>query len=258
MTIQNMYVFIFRKLLGDDVHLTSVTPVGDRERVLEACKLDQVIDGRKKLYVIDGDFDHFLGRPKPRLRHLYRLRAYCIENILLDEVAVVNVGVEDDTNATERQISTRLKFDSWISELVGILLPLFITYAAARELQPSLQTVGYSVVRLCDQTDEGLRLSEKKVRVRIREVARAVIIAKKLQQYCDCRKRITSYVRNNSIPGEHLISGKDYIFPVFISRMVNVVSHRGNANRLKVRLARNYNPQVDRWLARRIRALVSG
>jgi DNA invertase Pin-like site-specific DNA recombinase len=25
--------------------------------------------------VIDGDFDHFLGRPKPRLRHLYRLRA---------------------------------------------------------------------------------------------------------------------------------------------------------------------------------------
>ena len=141
---------------------------------------------------------------------------------------------------------------------MGILLPLFITYAAARELQPSLQTVGYSVVRLCDQTDEGLRLSEKKVRVRIREVARAVIIAKKLQQYCDCRKRITSYVRNNSIPGEHLISGKDGIFPVFISRMVNVVSHRGNANRLKVRLARNYNPQVDRWLARRIRALVSG
>jgi hypothetical protein len=140
MTIQNMYVFIFRKLLGDDVNFTSVTPVGDRERVLEACKLDQVIDGRKKLYVIDGDFDHLLRRPKPRLRYLYRLRAYCIENILLDEGAVVNVGVEDDTNATEQEISSRLKLDSWISELVRMLLPLFIAYAAARELQPSLQT----------------------------------------------------------------------------------------------------------------------
>ena len=104
----------------------------------------------------------------------------------------------------------------------------YTTYRATWDNGMSLlQTVGYSVVRLCDQTDEGLRLSEKKVRARIREVARAVIMGETLQQYRDCRKRITSYVRNTSIPGEHLISGKDYIFPVFISRMVNVVSHRG-------------------------------
>lgn len=254
-TTTAMYLLIFRQILGSKVHLKSVTPVGDRNRVLAACRLDQANDGRKKLYLIDDDFDHFAGRYKPKLRHLYRLRAYCVENILLDETAVINVGVEDDTNATEQEVSKRLNFKPWLTETVAALLPLFIVYAAARELQPSLQTVGYTVVRLCDQTAEGLRISRSKVRARMREVIRGIKQVEALAKYCECRRQITMRIRDNSIPGERLISGKSYIFPLLISRMESVVSHRGRAEQLKVRLARNYNPEVEPWLARRIRSL---
>jgi hypothetical protein len=117
------------------------------------------------------------------------------------------------------------------------------------------RATGRTGISLCDQTKDGLQLSEKKVKARMREVIRTVIAERTLQQYLECRKRITRYVRDNGIRGDHLISGKNYIFPLFISRMANVVSHRGNADQLKVRLARNYNPQVDPWLARRVRTL---
>jgi hypothetical protein len=82
-TCHNMHLLVFRRLLGDQVKLRSINQVGDRSRVIAACRADQVNDGRKRLYVIDGDFDILLEKRKPRLKYLYRLRAYDIENILM-------------------------------------------------------------------------------------------------------------------------------------------------------------------------------
>ena len=53
----NMWVKLLKKYLPSSIRLNSVTPLGGRKNVLDACKEDQAIDDRKKLYIIDGDLD---------------------------------------------------------------------------------------------------------------------------------------------------------------------------------------------------------
>jgi hypothetical protein len=61
-TCHHMYALLFRKILPHDVRLASVNQVGNRQSVVEACKKDQADRGRPKLYIIDGDFDHYHNR----------------------------------------------------------------------------------------------------------------------------------------------------------------------------------------------------
>jgi hypothetical protein len=102
LTCHYMYVLFFRRILPSPIRLASVNQIGNRRSVIEACRRDQVDDGRKKLYLIDGDFDRYHNRRRPALRHLYRLRAYCIENLLLHEIAAIAVAARADTNAAEQ------------------------------------------------------------------------------------------------------------------------------------------------------------
>jgi hypothetical protein len=67
----NMHLLICRRVLGEGVRLSSVNPLGGRDAVVGACRLDQTVSPRKRLYVIDGDLDLLMGRAKPKLKHLY-------------------------------------------------------------------------------------------------------------------------------------------------------------------------------------------
>jgi hypothetical protein len=170
----NMYLLLIRRILPSSVKLTSVTQVGNKQKLLEACKLDQLEDGRRKLYIVDGDFDHMLGRLKPKLKYLYRMRAYCVENILLNEIAAISVGIEADTNASEADILSRLDFANWLDELCVALFPLFVCYAIAEELGIGVVTVGYSVFQLGDEGRNGWQISQSKVRRRILELTKEI------------------------------------------------------------------------------------
>ncbi|RYZ85595.1 MAG: DUF4435 domain-containing protein, partial [Proteobacteria bacterium] len=100
----NMWLEMLRNILPPTVKITSVNQMGGRSAVVESCKLDQENDGRRKLYIIDGDFDLLLGRPKPRLKHLYRLRAYCFENLVISQESAVYVGVASRPSKTESDL----------------------------------------------------------------------------------------------------------------------------------------------------------
>ena len=86
----NLWVKLLRKYLPPNIRLNDVNVLGSRVTVIQACKLDQQLDGRKKLYIIDGDLELLIGKHRPRLRHLYRLRGYCVENYLMHEDALVS------------------------------------------------------------------------------------------------------------------------------------------------------------------------
>jgi hypothetical protein len=104
-TCHNMHLLIYRSILGPHIKLKSVNQVGDRTRVIAACGADQVNDGRKRLYVIDGDFDILLGRRAPRLNFFYRLRTYDIESLLISESAIASVGMMSRPNDNEAKIA---------------------------------------------------------------------------------------------------------------------------------------------------------
>jgi len=121
-------------------------------------------------YLIDGDLDLILRRPVPRLKHLYRLKVYCMENRLLSEFAAVAIGTECATDIGWHDMALRLSFRALMEAPVQKLLPLFIVYSVVQKLGLTIETVGYPVQRLLKVPSDPETLSGHLVRKRMREL----------------------------------------------------------------------------------------
>jgi hypothetical protein len=98
-------------MLPNGLRLKSINQLGGRDRVTKACELDQdPTDSRKRLYIVDADFDFVLGTGRRRLRYFCRLNAYCIENLLIDEEAVLSAALTMQPSLDELTLRRLFRF----------------------------------------------------------------------------------------------------------------------------------------------------
>ena len=252
-TCSNMWLALIRPLMPDGRTLTSVNQMGGREAVIAACKASQADTGRRKLFIIDGDFDFLLGLPKPELRHLYRIRAYCIENILICEETARRVGSVSSPTLPEADIHALVDFAGWESGLREALERLFVIYAVARSLDSSVATVGRSVTSLYEASSHGATIRVSAVRKRAFGIYRVLlkcVQATEIRQFLDV---VDDRARN--LPLAQIVSGKDYILPLFHLRLRRLLGYRGTVAQLLVDLAYSVPASREPYFARRIRAV---
>jgi hypothetical protein len=137
---------LFSRLLSNawkgKIKFESVVPLGRRSEVLDACKADQVLDdGRRRVYVIDGDLDLLFQIPTEELLRLYRLPRYCVENFLIDEHAVAECVAYESEDLDAADVQKRLEFEDWIASNAVPMRRLFLGYAAAKKLDAGIATV---------------------------------------------------------------------------------------------------------------------
>jgi hypothetical protein len=128
---KNMWLELLRAALPRHIKLNIINQLGGREKVLIACRLDQREDGRRKLYIVDGDFDFILGLRKPRLKHLYRLNSYCVENILISRSSLEHVGTACKPDWDAGKVRESFGFDGWNKAVRHSLVKLFSVYGIA-------------------------------------------------------------------------------------------------------------------------------
>lgn len=253
-TCRNMHFFICRRLVTANLRLRSINQVGDRSRVVAACMADQADDGRKKLYLIDGDFDGLLGRRAPRLKFLYRLRTYDVENLLFCETAILTLGMSTRPNDDEAVIAREFDYANWYKALVRAFLPLFEAYAAVYRIEPAMQTVGYSARDLCDLIQNEFVPSVSKIRARLKDLLGEIRRRGHWTAYLKTRRSIRKRVRR-ARHKDRFISGKRYLFPLLAHRMRRVLKAKGGEDHLKVQLAMHYSPASEKGLAEALRSL---
>lgn len=252
-TNRNMWAAIIKKFLPAGVNFKSVNMLGGRDAVLSACKLDQVSDGRRKLYIIDGDFDFLQGKKKPRLKFLYRIGGYCVENILINEKSCLDLGLCCCPNASELEVRDTIKFDEWIKNDAQKLIPLFVVYAAVNKLAPQISTINYTLSNLFDAGRLGPSISANKVRSRIRQIYRSGVRASSLVSLAKARREISQTA--SSLGLEKIVSGKDYLIPILSLRISAAFKQRFSHDQLKVFLANGWDGSNDRNLVRRLKGL---
>lgn len=247
----NLWVFLLRKYLPSSVRLDSVNVLGSKRNVIDACKADQAVDGRKKLYIIDGDLDILLGKPKPRLRHLYRLRRYCVENYLLDERALISAATILNPKLEYDSAQQEVNYSGWLDGNRDALLGLFIFYAVTFELKRDEETVGYSVNRLLEEDTKVFRVCKNRVFRRVIGLYRCV------RSTCTAEeiRNIYDRVRHNSVMGgvEQFVSGKDYIFPLLYLLLRKKFRVNIPINSFKTLVAQCIERPLDPYLLRRLR-----
>ena len=249
----NMWLELVKRIIPSHVRLKSVNQLGGRDRVLAACRADQVHDGRRKIYIIDGDFDYILGRKKPRLKFLYRIRAYCVENLLISEQGVEYVGVPSRPDWSLSKMNTEFGYKRWLSEVSKVLLPLFRAYAVAHELSPNLKTTGYPLGNLLVNTAKGPELCKVKVYKRIHSLLKEVRSVASAMEVRQSWIKICGSMAKLSV--KEVISGKDYIFPLLAMRISKVLKFQGSHEQLKVYMARGFDRRMEPRLCQRLKAI---
>ena len=247
----NMWLNFLKCYIPDGIKLNSVNVPGSRQNVLSACAADQIVDARKKIYIIDGDLDLLAGRPKPRLKHLYRLSAYCIENCLIDEQAFITAITTVDTKIDPVAATGTLSLRSWLVRNESILVMLFLWYAVSDELARHQKTVGYSVYKLIDSDGKDFNLDSSLVYRRI------ITLYKEVRKHAskDQVRVVFERARAKADAMERLwcVSGKDYLFPPLYQLVLSRFKVRLRADSFKALIALSQEKRVDHYLFRRIK-----
>ena len=247
----NMWVNLLKHYLPDGIKLNSVNSLGSRNNVVQACAADQQDDRRKKLYIIDADMDLLRGIAKPRLKHLYRLRAYCVENYLLDEQAFLTAITATDARVDRMSAKANLDFHGWLDRNRSTLFRLFVCYAVIYELAPQIKTVGHNVHGLVDPMDVNCDLSIVLVNRRTIGLYRSLRRQFSKSQVRYVFDRIKLNARNwNAF---EYVSAKDYIFPLLYKVIRAGFNVRLDPEALKTLVAQCMSSTMDPYLLRRIR-----
>ncbi|HEX6037917.1 DUF4435 domain-containing protein [Longimicrobium sp.] len=242
---RNMYEVLLSRMLQGNARVTRVIQLGGRDRVLAECAADQLPSERRRLYIIDGDLDLLTQTPPVNLKYLYRLGVYTSENLVVSAGAVVEIGYECLSNSPRAEVEQTLELDRLFADLARLLVPLFATYAVARQIRPQLETVGRNVMTLCTQRGLCPVLDEQKISARIESLCRECesIVAR---QEIDARiAEMQTSFGDPAIALIRFVSGKTYLLPLLYHHLRTKAAYAGTIEQLKVRLARYTELDLD-------------
>jgi hypothetical protein len=251
----HMWSWIVRKSVGDDARRATITMLGGRDAVLAACReyVKTQPDGRA-VFLIDGDFDFLLGRRKPPLKKLYRVPSYCIEGLLVAKGPVESVAAISLNHLLPADIEARVNFSEWESRNVRALLPVFVVYAIAKQLAPSIPTVGAGVQPFLIQSSNRAEVCRRKVFIRsvrlAREVCRVVGYAAFFSAIHQVRNRLSTLSLRQAI------SGKMAHLPLLRLHLAAMAGLRASHDELRVLLAAHWESSLDRGLVKRLKNLL--
>jgi Protein of unknown function (DUF4435) len=248
-----IWLRIIRNLLPDTIAIQSVNLMGGKKNVIDACKRDQSYDGRKRLYIIDADFDLLTRKLKPKLRHLYRLRTYCIENVLLHPKCIAGVCADYDPSISISNIVSKLEYDKMIGMHEELLRSLFIVYAASQEVGAGIETVSFSVYKLLSKKGGLDEFDQAKIRFRIKDVIRRSARAVGVGAFSKKRRELK--VGSIKLGLDNFVSGKDCILPIIWLRARARHGYPRQQEHFKLDLAKEFKPECEPFLAKKLSAI---
>jgi hypothetical protein len=232
--MEPFYLTLIRRI-APRLRLLRVIALGGCEAVKDAARIHD-FERRPALFLIDGDFAWVRGESMPSIDGLFRLRAYCIENLLVCEVPFVRIVMEQ-LQIHEEEAVARVEWHSWIESL-SPLVKLFRSWAVLNYFRREVPTVDRGHGCVVDGGSVPV-LSDEKVRFIIREVDEE-LRGIDSQAISDLNDRIDDVLRR--VESEiDVVSGKDFLIPFILFRLkaLSLGNRRILQDELVFRLANN-------------------
>lgn len=208
---QVFYSALLRNAAQGRVRVERVFPLGNRLKVIRGAQ-EYSPSGRRSLFIIDGDLEWVKGDNPPRLPWLYRINAYCVENLILCGHAAVSV-LSEEVVLSEEEASAVLDFQDWLKSVDVPLIELFAAYATVHTFNPGFRTVSNGVGVLCTKSVGGTTLDINKVNA---AKSAAINAAEKIVSPETVRlyyERILDRAHKLNSP-YFIVSGKDFLLPL--------------------------------------------
>lgn len=232
------YNELFSRIKPEKIRFVRVFCVGNRSMVIERAHAYD-FSTRPALFIIDGDFEWVRDDPSPDVPGTIRLDAYCIENLLIQESAAVQLVIEDAA-VDQEEASKRLDFGAWLSGVSGPLVDLFVWFAVLNRANPTEPTVGLGVGKIITSAKKGRNpvLDLKKIASLRRTVEKKAVDALGNEAIIELHQAISSRVAALNKPHDS-VSGKDFLLPLFEHRLWSCTCNKTKRQSLRIRLARH-------------------
>lgn len=240
------YLALFQRIAKKcGVKIGKLISLGDRQSVINTCIGDQENRDRKRLYVIDGDLHIVNGSNPNGIKFLHIHDAYCIENYLIDEDAIMEI-LHDGFVISKEEISKAFTFDNFLKRLSKPLVELFLHYAIVFEICPAVRTVANGVGTFCHQVRKITVLAEDKVNCKIEELKVEILKHISEEEYNERISSLRQKWNHDTDTLLKIVSAKDYILPLVQLRFAKIKSKTGfkiTRESLRLRLAKLMLPQ---------------
>ncbi|WP_329859301.1 DUF4435 domain-containing protein [Stenotrophomonas hibiscicola] len=235
-TTVRIFTTLFQRAL-EHLRIDTVFGLGGRHEVIKRFNRD-TNNGRKRLYVIDGDFSCLIGE----LCHhdvppgIFRLSRYCIENYLLDKTAFSEVAHDEDGLRSPTELLRQAEFDQWLLDSSSQLLRLSLAYACSEHFELGVKTCSRPIERFYQGGDG--RLNDAAIDAVISEI-RAVADARLgIGQFDAKMQELETRAGMLQYPHLSIPSGKGYGLPLLIRRLKWVTKSRTSDKSITMRLSR--------------------
>jgi hypothetical protein len=130
---KEFYRTIFKRVLGNEIKINDVTPLGCKTNVLNAFDNQDKTDRRRKIYIVDGDLELILDTNRKTTGNLIVLDSYCIENYLIDETGGIELIYFSNGNESRDNLTNKLNFSKWLEDNAPCLIDLFLNFAILKK-----------------------------------------------------------------------------------------------------------------------------
>ena len=206
------YLELLTRLIPNEKKIKKIIPLNGRRNVVDFCK--RYRDPSPALFLIDGDLDLTLRIREVGIKNLFQLKSYCIENYLFCIAGSRQIIVESSGKISPDKAITLEEWDKFYSNVSDSLRELFLVFATARVLAPTLKTVslGYSCITTQKTRKKGQQPDLEKISLVMESI--------KSQALSFTTEKIWNttiqHIRNNSenILTIDMVSGKDFLLPM--------------------------------------------
>lgn len=210
---KEFYKFLFKKLLNNSVRINDITPLGCKENVIKRC-IEEPLNGRKKLFIVDSDINIIHGFNVPNLQNLYVLDGYCIENLLLDEESIIKYVYHNCATKSIEEIEAELDFQNWLKPYSEPLINLFLHFALV-DLFDGVFTL-YNANRFHTILKGQLYFNAFEVEKEILKIKNEILESHSLEDYEYNLDQLQSQWDDNLGNLLTIVSGKDYLIPILL------------------------------------------
>lgn len=145
---ENFYFNVLRRTFPD-IRFEKIFPLNGKTNVKNAARA--TIGSKRKIYIVDLDFDEILG-VKENLANLFYLERYSIENYLLNKNAIFELIREKDPRLKNQDIEAKFNYESLLANSCTCLVELASSFIIIQKHALGLQYFGLNPARDFDFT----------------------------------------------------------------------------------------------------------
>lgn len=206
---KEFYKVLFTRLLQDTIRINDITPLGSRKNVIERCQ-SEPDNGRKKIFIVDGDVKVIHGKDVLSLPNLFVLDGYCIENFVFDKESIVNFIYLNCASKPKVEIENDLKFEEWLSGYSNKLVDLFIHFAIVDFFG------GKYTLHNANKYHPKVDYAEELVEQEIEKLKVDILLLTTKEEYEMKLQQLKMQWSNNLESLITIVSGKDYLIPILL------------------------------------------